>query len=146
MDRYVVGFLFDWQHERVVLIQKKKPEWQAGKLNGVGGKIEEPESPLEAMIREFHEEAALRIEDWRIFCTFREKTYTLYCYYAFALDTQIAEVKALTDEPIYLASVSSVLGRYGYRGIQTIHNIPWLIAMALTVGLDHIPPYEIYHP
>ena len=45
---YVVGLLFSPDRNTVVLINKTKPDWQAGKLNGVGGKIEEGESPLNA--------------------------------------------------------------------------------------------------
>ena len=37
----------------VVLTHKNRPAWQAGKLNGVGGKIELLESPVAAMVREF---------------------------------------------------------------------------------------------
>ncbi len=39
MKLYVVGFMFTEDEKQVVLIEKKRPEWQAGKLNGVGGKI-----------------------------------------------------------------------------------------------------------
>ncbi len=60
----VVGFLFSEDFSYVVLIEKSKPEWQAGRLNGVGGKIEEGEEPLDAMRREFKEEAGLDIQHW----------------------------------------------------------------------------------
>jgi len=50
----VVGFCFTLNQQLVVLILKNKPEWQRGKLNGVGGKIkiDTDESPLDAMVRE----------------------------------------------------------------------------------------------
>ena len=35
MKQYVVGFLFADHDQQVVLIRKLRPEWQAGKLNGV---------------------------------------------------------------------------------------------------------------
>jgi 8-oxo-dGTP diphosphatase len=60
MNYYVAGFLFDSKRENVVLIRKNKPEWQADKLNGVGGKIEDGEVPAAAMFREFTEEDRLR--------------------------------------------------------------------------------------
>jgi len=65
-ERYVVGFAFDDRNSRVLLIKKLKPAWQHGKLNGIGGKIEHGESPVEAMVREFREECGLntRAEDW----------------------------------------------------------------------------------
>ncbi len=58
---YVAGFLFEPYMERVVLIQKEKPTWQKGRLNGVGGKMELGETPLQAMQREFREETGLDI-------------------------------------------------------------------------------------
>ena len=61
MQEYVVGFLFDEDarryhktgHGNVVLIEKNRPAWQAGRLNGVGGHIEIGETPDEAISREF---------------------------------------------------------------------------------------------
>lgn len=40
MKRYVVGFLFNPEGDEVVLVLKTKPDWQRGRLNGVGGKVE----------------------------------------------------------------------------------------------------------
>lgn len=51
MKNYVVGFLFNNDMTKIVLIHKNRPYWQIGKLNGVGGKIEEYESSFNAMIR-----------------------------------------------------------------------------------------------
>lgn len=72
LKRYVLGFIFDSykvgdKQERfvsVLLERKQRPAWQAGKLNGVGGKIELGESPFEAMHRECKEETTLDIRDW----------------------------------------------------------------------------------
>jgi 8-oxo-dGTP pyrophosphatase MutT (NUDIX family) len=54
--RYVVGFLFSQDESKVLLVWKNRPAWQNGKLNGIGGKIEAGETPLQAMEREFKEE------------------------------------------------------------------------------------------
>lgn len=62
MKNYVLGFLFT--HSGVVLIQKNTPEWQRGKLNGIGGSIEEGETPYAAMVREFAEETGLQQLEW----------------------------------------------------------------------------------
>ncbi len=37
---YVCGFMMSWDMQEFLLIKKTHPEWQAGKLNGIGGKIE----------------------------------------------------------------------------------------------------------
>jgi 8-oxo-dGTP pyrophosphatase MutT (NUDIX family) len=64
----------------LLLIHKQKPEWQKGRLNLVGGKIEEGEDPIAAAVRELKEEAgfdpigepllcgAIIGEDWTVHC------------------------------------------------------------------------------
>src|SRR3990167_7537739 len=55
---YSVGFVFSMDKSRVLLIKKNKPEWQAGLLNGVGGKAEpQDRRARETMRRECMEEA-----------------------------------------------------------------------------------------
>lgn len=59
-ENYVLGFMFSPNRRFVALIQKQKPEWQAGKWNGIGGKIETTDtSPIYAMCREFYEETGV---------------------------------------------------------------------------------------
>ena len=55
-NQYEVGFEFTASNDLVLLIRKNRPEWQKGKLNGIGGHIKVGETPLEAMRREFEEE------------------------------------------------------------------------------------------
>ena len=55
---YVLGFAFTTDG-RVALIQKKRPAWQAGRLNGIGGKVEGTEHSAAAMVREFREETGV---------------------------------------------------------------------------------------
>jgi 8-oxo-dGTP pyrophosphatase MutT (NUDIX family) len=62
VTRYVAGFLFDPKGELVLLIEKKRPEWMAGKWNGVGGRIGAGETPLQAMARKGEEETGLSPE------------------------------------------------------------------------------------
>jgi 8-oxo-dGTP diphosphatase len=64
-NNYVLGFLFDESKEHVALIEKQSPEWQKGKLNGIGGKINPGEDAWQAMCREFNEETGYYTEDWR---------------------------------------------------------------------------------
>ncbi len=69
MRQYVLGFAFSPTGDRVVLIEKKRPDWQLGKLNGVGGRVENGEKPVDAMVREFKEETGVDTtrDDWRYF-------------------------------------------------------------------------------
>lgn len=62
-QKYVLGFAFDADLKRLLLVRKRSG-WQADKLNGVGGKVEFKESALNAMIREFAEEVGEEIVTW----------------------------------------------------------------------------------
>jgi 8-oxo-dGTP diphosphatase len=70
MKAYVLGFAFDKAKLTVILIEKQKPEWQKGLLNGVGGKVELTDTDIyHAMVREFYEETGLQTElrEWQHF-------------------------------------------------------------------------------
>lgn len=59
--RYVFAFLFDHSLKKVWLIEKQKPKWQKGLLNGIGGKTELGETSIQAIVRELREEAGISI-------------------------------------------------------------------------------------
>lgn len=47
----------------LVLCKAKKDSFGYGKINGVGGHIEQGEEPFEAALREVHEEAGISVKD-----------------------------------------------------------------------------------
>lgn len=124
--QYVVGFYFVEQNN-VVLIRKNKPEWQLGKLNGVGGRVEVNESPVEAQVREFREEAGKQTieSDWRFFAA-------LCCSDCiinfFSAHGEFTGVHTTTDERIEFINISELSdeGRSDF-----IPNLRWLIPLAL---------------
>ena len=65
---YVVALCFTPDRERVVLLRKTHPTWQAGRFNGPGGKIEDGEMEEEALAREFLEETGMATlpSDWEV--------------------------------------------------------------------------------
>ncbi len=124
----VVGFAFDDKLLNVALIKKKKPEWQKGYLNGVGGKVKYGESYYKAMTREFEEETGVKVELWNnsaIFNIHGEQGFVkLYFFYAI-LDTPLfVKIKSMTDETIVIADVH-------YLPPTVIQNLRWLIPMCL---------------
>jgi 8-oxo-dGTP diphosphatase len=121
MQEYACGFLFSPDRKRVLLIRKNRPAWQAGKLNGVGGKLEAGESPLDAMIREFREEAHLSIESWQHILTLTGPDWRGHFFRAFG---PIDEAKAITDEALEIHPLES-LPR------DTIPNLHWMIPLML---------------
>ena len=60
MKKYTLAFIFDEHLKKVLLIRKTKPEEQAGKLNGIGGKLEDSDIDLvDCIKREVYEETKL---------------------------------------------------------------------------------------
>lgn len=57
MNKYVL-ILAD-KDNCTLLVEKQSPEWQKGKFNLIGGKVEEGETLNNAAIREFNEETGL---------------------------------------------------------------------------------------
>lgn len=139
-QRYVCGFAFhggQTTRPRVVLIRKVKPDWQAGKLNGVGGKIERGECSTAAMAREFHEETGVKTEprEWQVFAKMHfpkaEVTFLRYFGDAAAVAQTMTCYSADLNRPIRETVEHRLV-----RGIDEIPdgaimpNLRWAIPMA----------------
>lgn len=63
MKHYCLGFVFDPDQDRVLLLSKRSSDpYNPETWNGLGGKVESGETALEAMVRECQEEAGLRVD------------------------------------------------------------------------------------
>ena len=130
---YVLGFAFDsveYAHARVALIRKNRPAWQAGRLNGIGGKVEREDRArhgaiYNAMVREFFEETSYRskTQAWTHYLTYRGKGYDLYVFSMFLDYQDFDTLRTNTDEEII-----SVPARYLPETV--IHNLRWRIPLA----------------
>lgn len=105
--RYVLGFIFDTNGREVVLIEKRRPAWQAGLLNGIGGKIEAGETPLQAMERECREECGLVefVRPFRHFGCMRGRDYVVELFTACAANPHLA--RSCTDETVRVVPVGA---------------------------------------
>lgn len=149
MKTYVVGFMFDRDLSRVSLIKKNKPEWQAGKFNGIGGKIEEGETAIQAMVREFQEEAGVFIgeEDWKNFIRIegKENGDNGRVDGAFSVDFfcttvgNIDRLRCMTEEEIEVHFVSSITR----PGFPCLENIPWVVGLAVDFLRDGRPTFTV---
>lgn len=124
-QKYVAGFLFSDFGANVALVRKNRPEWQAGLLNAIGGKIEEGEKPDDAMVREFEEETGVRIEDWEYFAAITGGWGTVFFYRYF--DTEaIKRVKTMEDEEINVYTPGSSIA----PPVGIVPNLQWLLPLA----------------
>ena len=122
---YVVGFRFDEARQQVVLIEKNRPEWQRGKLNGVGGKVEDLEIPPEAMVREFEEEASLKTnqDDWEEMGRLEGDFGKLHVYKSVG---SLAGIKTNTDEIINIIPVNQI-----HSATNIVNNLKYIIPYLL---------------
>ncbi len=132
MDKFVVGFAFA-DHEssdrcRVLLVRKNRPEWQRGYLNGIGGKIEEDESPEAAMERECHEETGLALT-WQYRGILNGTNFDgngFECHLFYAFSRKIIGFEQKEDES---------LGLYNPRdlsGLKIVDSLDFLIPYGLS--------------
>lgn len=62
IQEYVLVFPRTYaSHEKILLVQKDRPMWQRGRLNLVGGHVEQGETAVDAAVRELSEESGLGI-------------------------------------------------------------------------------------
>jgi 8-oxo-dGTP diphosphatase len=128
MKKYVLTFLFTPDYKDVWLIEKQKPEWQKGSLNGIGGKMEEGEFPFTSAIREVKEESGLDIsrenieylgEMYRI--NNNEHDFIIHIF----TGTTDKELETVEEEEIKKIPVSDV------KNYKHIDNVPMLIESCL---------------
>lgn len=121
---YTVGFIFNKSLEKVLLIHKLRPEWQNGKINGIGGKFEDGEESLDCIVREIKEETGIRTN----------KQYWVYAgsntapdwkvdFYAYHFNGEESEAQSMTDETVEWFNLSQLPA-------NLIPNLHWLIPLA----------------
>jgi 8-oxo-dGTP diphosphatase len=120
--------MFSVDRSEIALIRKNKPAQMAGKLNGIGGKIELGETPYDAMVREFTEEAGIAYKGWVPFVKLKGPGFTCYFYTAFT--DEVYKVKSMEAEQVELYHPMLI------GGYATLQNLQWLIPMALDPFLE----------
>lgn len=139
--KYVLGFAFDWKRENIVLIHKEKPEWQKGKLNGVGGKVEQSDSCIhDAMTREFFEETGVltQKQDWTHYATMSFDDDIMGGgaeIYVFRMrNNEVLHASTYEEEVIEVIPMTEVYSR------PLMHNLHILIPLALQkeFGFTHL--------
>jgi len=123
---YVLGFIFSTDLKSVALLRKDRPEWQAGKLNGIGGKLEKEEDIFEGMVRECYEETGVNIpeEEWNYFAVFDGDKHQVHCFKTTYHDiTQLICPESEVIEYLLLDKIHEE---------NLMDNVKYLIPMALS--------------
>jgi 8-oxo-dGTP diphosphatase len=133
MNSYVLGFMFSEDRRFVALINKTHPDWQAGKLNGIGGCVRECELPIHSMVRKFEEETGCHTvqTQWRGVAALNGKNFIVHCFTA---SGDMATLRSTTEEAIEIKPVRGI-GSYADR---LVDSTAWLILLAL----DHLKDWR----
>ena len=123
MKCYVAGFYFDTAKKSVALVHKNRPDWQAGQINAIGGKIEEGERPVEAMTREFLEETGVTVPDWEHVVVIYGNDWKVYFLKSFG---DPSKCRTMEDEEIVTYLVDDAL-----KLPNLILNLRWILPLAL---------------
>lgn len=124
---YVCGFYFDHKFKQVVLIWKNKPDWQKGKLNGIGGKIEKGELPITAMRREFYEETGILHNEWVDLITLTGEEWRVYFFCSIGKVNEFEYAETKEEEEVAKIEIERLLA----WDFDHIPNLDWLIPMAM---------------
>lgn len=148
MKRYVLGFIFNNNLTKTLLILKKRGP-QVDRWNGIGGEAHDDETYLDAMKREAREETGLDIVTWdspvqghwERFSTLSGVDYQIACFYAVLSDDEFDSFSSPTDEKVMVWSVYPIV----LAGtLPLVRGVTWLIEMARAHarGDDH-NEYEV---
>jgi 8-oxo-dGTP diphosphatase len=126
MKVYTLGFVFNDDLTRVLLMHKNRPERQVGKINGVGGKIEPGEESGDCIVREVHEEtgAKTRKEDWVYFGEIKSRDWRVDLY-ALVYEGEASDFTTTTDEKLEWFAVDNLPE-------NVLEKLYWMIPMALS--------------
>jgi 8-oxo-dGTP diphosphatase len=125
MKEYVVGFMFSTRATDIVLIKKLKPNWQKGKLNGIGGLVRENENVKQAMIRKFKEETGIEHELWDRFAIGTSNDETERVHFYRTLSHKYDFVVSNEEEEVFIIPLDQL------NDFPLIYNLKWLIELAL---------------
>jgi len=131
-----VGFLFSDDLQNVLLLRKARPEWQAGKLNGVGGHSEETDTTLEdTMRRECLEEVGVDIakSEWlrvvEMYNLAKDGDWMVVAFCAVAplvvLEKAVSDTRD-RDEKAEIVPVNAL-----HVLDKIVGNVRWLVPMAI---------------
>lgn len=120
---YSMGIVFDG--DDICLIEKIQPSWMEGLLNGLGGRLEDNETPIDCMVREFLKETGLLIPTymWRHKLILKFAECNVYCFCSDYLALK-SSVKSQMDEEVFVINYKSAL-----NSGMLVPGLSWIIPL-----------------
>lgn len=127
MKTHTLGFIFNPTFSKVLLVEKQRPDWQKGRLNGVGGKIEQGEKSLNCIVREVREESNLEIqkENWAYVGEIKSSVFLM------DVDVYAAIYGGNLNDAI--TTTNEIVGWHDIKNLpeKILPNINWLVPLAI---------------
>ncbi len=111
---YVVIMLFNKNHDKVLLVKRNEKPYK-NYWDGIGGKIEEDETPLEAAKRECMEEANIVLMNPRLLVT--------YIYPESSVMSSNTKLNIIYDFVDEVDIADNEEGHYAWKNIDFVMNI-----------------------
>lgn len=125
MINYVAGLLFNEDGSEVVLIHKQKPSWQKNRFNAIGGKVEEGETAIAAMHREFREETGVDGVRWNETVILEGRDWKVTFFHAFGNPYACEQQEGEIEWPMVMETSEAL------KSPQVIPNLKVIIPIAL---------------
>lgn len=122
--QYVAGLYSADQGRFMLFLRKKKPgHWQDGRHNLLGGHIEPDESPKDAMVREFFEEAGVRTNPnaWNLKLVLSGPTWVVHFFH----------MEGTTQQTIMVDHAEGTNEWHADIPKTAIPNLHWIVPMML---------------
>lgn len=131
---WVTGFVF-WR-DQVLLVEKARPHWQAGRLNGVGGRCEPDEEPAQAMARECKEETGLTGLTWTLKVVLHHQKGTVFFYVAaIPASALVAPRNRDRSEPLRFVPVAAL-------PYNVLANLRWIVPLCRDAAVSEFVEVE----
>lgn len=141
---YVNGFMIDPYRKEVLFIEKQRPAFQQGKWNGIGGKIEAGETPPDAMVREFFEEAGIETypEAWQQVLSIYGTEFEVQFFRSFV--DAIPPTIQKTDERLGVWRLRDIYPG-SEPGLPTLDNMLWILPLMFTASHNMVLPISVLY-
>lgn len=104
-----MGYVVAPDGKHVALLKKNRPEYLQGLWMGVVGKVDEGETPLQAVRREVFEESSLDIDEWKFIKVIENPERPCDIHVFFAVH-DLTHAKTMTDEEVRVTRLDDLEG------------------------------------